>query len=425
MLDLKFIRTNPEKIKEGLKKRKSKINIDEILTLDKKKRELLSKANLLKEKRNKVNEEIGRLKKEKKDAQEKISAMKEVSKEIKEFDNKIKGIEGKIYNILLEIPNLLHESVPVGEDEKDNIEVRKWGEPRQFDFTPLPHWDIGEILNILDFERGVKLATARFTVLKGMGAKLERALINFMLDFHTNEQGYKEIFPPFLVNSETMTGTGQLPKFEDDLFKTTNGLYLIPTAEVPLTNLHSQEILNEDDLPLYYTAYTACFRKEAGSYGKDVRGLIRQHQFNKVEMVKICKPENSYDELESLTKNAEEVLKRLGLPYRVIVLCSGDMGFSAAKTYDIEVWLPAQKKYREISSCSNCEDFQAHRAMIRYRSKEKEKVNFVHTLNGSGLAVGRTLVAILENYQEKDGSVIIPDVLRPYMGGVEKITRNL
>lgn len=425
MLDLKFIRTNPEKIKEGLKKRKSKINIDEILTRDKKKRELLSKANLLKEKRNKVNEEIGRLKKEKKDAQEKISAMKEVSKEIKEFDNKIKGIEGKIYNILLEIPNLLHESVPVGEDEKDNIEVRKWGEPRQFDFTPLPHWDIGEILNILDFERGVKLATARFTVLKGMGAKLERALINFMLDFHTNEQGYKEIFPPFLVNSETMTGTGQLPKFEDDLFKTANGLYLIPTAEVPLTNLHSQEILNEDDLPLYYTAYTACFRKEAGSYGKDVRGLIRQHQFNKVEMVKICKPENSYDELESLTKNAEEVLKRLGLPYRVIVLCSGDMGFSAAKTYDIEVWLPAQKKYREISSCSNCEDFQAHRAMIRYRSKEKEKVNFVHTLNGSGLAVGRTLVAILENYQQKDGSVIIPDVLRPYMGGVEKITRNL
>ena len=425
MLDLKFIRTNPEKIKEGLKKRKSKINIDEILTLDQKKRELLSKANLLKEKRNKVSEEIGRLKKEKKDAQEKISAMKEVSKEIKEFDNKIKEIEGKIFNILLEIPNLLHESVPVGEDEKDNIEIRKWGEPRQFDFTPLPHWDIGEVLNILDFERGVKLATARFTVLKGMGAKLERALINFMLDLHTNEQGYKEIFPPFLVNSETMTGTGQLPKFEDDLFKTTNGLYLIPTAEVPLTNLHSQEILNEDDLPLYYTAYTACFRKEAGSYGKDVRGLIRQHQFNKVEMVKICKPENSYDELESLTKNAEEVLKRLELPYRVIVLCSGDMGFSAAKTYDIEVWLPAQKTYREISSCSNCEDFQAHRAMIRYRSKEKGKVNFAYTLNGSGLAVGRTLVAILENYQQKDGSVIIPDVLRPYMGGVEKITRNL
>jgi len=425
MLDLKFIRTNTEKIKEGLKKRNSKIDIDKIVTIDKKKRELLSKANLLKEKRNKVSEEIGRLKKEKKDAQEKISAMKEVSNEIKEFDNKIKEIEGKIFNILLEIPNLIHESVPVGEDEKDNIEIRKWGEPRQFDFTPLPHWDIGEFLNILDFERGVKLATTRFTVLKGMSAKLERALINFMLDLHTNEQGYKEIFPPFLVNSETMTGTGQLPKFEDDLFKTTNGLYLIPTAEVPLTNLHSQEILNEDDLPLYYTAYTACFRKEAGSYGKDVRGLIRQHQFNKVEMVKICKPENSYDELESLTKNAEEVLKRLELPYRVIVLCSGDMGFSAAKTYDIEVWLPAQKKYREISSCSNCEDFQARRAMIRYRSKEKEKVNFVHTLNGSGLAVGRTLVAILENYQQKDGSVIIPDVLRPYMGGVEKITRNL
>jgi len=367
---------------------------------------LIKKEDALKEKRNRVSEEIGKLKREKKDAQGKILAMKEVSTKIKELDVQIKEVEEETAKILLEIPNIPHESesVPVGEDEKNNVEIKKWGEPRKFDFTPLPHWDIGEALNILDFERGAKLASARFTVLKGMGAKLERALINFMLDLHTNEHGYKEIFPPFLVNSETMTGTGQLPKFENDLFKCENGLYLVPTAEVPLTNLHRQEILNEDDLPLYYTAYTACFRKEAGSYGKDVRGLIRQHQFNKVELVKICRPEDSYQELETLTQNAEEVLKRLEIPYRVIVLCTGDMGFSAAKTYDIEVWLPAQKKYREISSCSNCEDFQARRAMIKYRSKEKEKVNFVHTLNGSGLAVGRTLVAILENYQQKDGS---------------------
>ena len=423
MLDIKLIRSNPKKVKEALEKRKAKVNLDEILKLDQKRRGLLLEADVLKEKRNTVSEEIGKLKREKKDAQIKILDMREVSTNIKELDVQIKEIEEETAKILLEIPNIPHESVPLGEDEKDNIEIRKWGKPRKFDFTPLPHWDIGEALNILDFERGVKLASARFTVLKGMGARLERALINFMLDLHTNEHGYKEIFPPFLVNSETMTGTGQLPKFENDLFKCKNGLYLVPTAEVPLTNLHRQEILNEDDLPLYYTAYTACFRKEAGSYGKDVRGLIRQHQFNKVEMVKFCRPEASYQELETLTQNAEEVLKRLEIPYRVIVLCTGDMGFSAAKTYDVEVWLPAQNKYREISSCSNCEDFQARRAMIRYRSKEKEKVNFVHTLNGSGLAVGRTLVAILENYQQKDGSVVIPDVLRPYMGGLEKITR--
>ena len=423
MLDIKLIRSNPKKVKEALEKRKAKVNLDEILELDQKRRGLLLEADVLKEKRNTVSEEIGKLKREKKDAQGKISAMREVSTKIKELDVQIKEIEEEIAKILLGIPNIPHESVPLGEDEKDNIEIRKWGKPRKFDFIPLPHWDIGEALNILDFERGVKLASARFTVLKGMGARLERALINFMLDLHTNEHGYKEIFPPFLVNSETMTGTGQLPKFENDLFKCENGLYLVPTAEVPLTNLHRQEILNEANLPLYYTAYTACFRKEAGSYGKDVRGLIRQHQFNKVEMVKFCRPEDSYHELETLTQNAEEVLKRLEIPYRVIVLCTGDMGFSAAKTYDVEVWLPAQNKYREISSCSNCEDFQARRAMIRYRSKEKEKVNFVHTLNGSGLAVGRTLVAILENYQQKDGSVVIPDVLRPYMGGLEKITR--
>jgi len=423
MLDIKLIRSNSEKVKEALKNRREKINIEEVIILDEKRRGLLLEAGALKEKRNKVSEEIGKLKREKKDARKKILAMKETSTKIKELDIRIKEIEEGTAKILLEIPNIPHESVPVGKDEKDNTEIRRWGEPPKFDFTPLPHWDIGEALDILDFKQGAKIASARFTVLKGMGAKLERALINFMLDLHTNEHGYKEIFPPFLVNSETMTGTGQLPKFESDLFKCENGLYLVPTAEVPLTNLHRQEILNEDDLPLCYAAYTACFRKEAGSYGKDVRGLIRQHQFNKVELVKICRPEDSYDELESLTINAEEVLKRLEIPYRVIVLCTGDMGFSAAKTYDLEVWLPAQKKYREISSCSNCGDFQARRAMIRYRLKEKEKVNFVHTLNGSGLAIGRTLVATLENFQQKDGSVVIPDVLRPYMGGVEKITR--
>jgi len=423
MLDLKLIRSDTEKVKEALKKRKEKINIEGVLTLDQKRRELLSETGVLKEKRNTVSEEIGKAKREKKDAEEKILAMKEVSTKIKELDIRIKEVEEEITKILLEIPNIPHESVPVGEDEKENLEIRRWGEPRKFDFTPLSHWDIGEALDILDFERGAKIASARFTVLKGMGARLERALINFMLDLHTKEHYYKEIFPPFLVNSETMTGTGQLPKFESDLFKCENGLYLVPTAEVPLTNLHRQEILDDNELPLYYTAYTACFRKEAGSYGKDVRGLIRQHQFNKVELVKICRPEDSYNELETLTQNAEEVLKRLELPYRVVVLCTGDMGFSAAKTYDVEVWLPSPGKYREISSCSNCEDFQARRAMIRYRSKENEKVNFVHTLNGSGLAVGRTLVAILENYQQKDGSVIIPEALRPYMGGVEKITR--
>ena len=425
MLDLKTIRSNPEKIRAGLKKRDSKVNIDEIIELDRDKRELISRVNLLKEERNKVSGEIGRLKKEKKDAREIILEMKKVSQEIKDFDVQIKEMEEKLHHILLEIPNLPHGSVPIGEDEKDNPEIRSWGKPKKFDFMPLPHWDIGEALDILDFERGAKISAARFTVLKGMGAKLERALTNFMLDLHTDKHGYYEIFPPFLVNGETMTGTGQLPKFEDDLFKTTNGFYLIPTAEVPLTNLRRGEILKEEDLPLYFTAYTACFRKEAGSYGKDVRGLIRQHQFNKVELVKICKPEDSYNELESLTVNAEEVLKQLELPYRVILLCTGDMGFSAAKTYDLEVWIPSQKRFREISSCSNCEDFQARRANIRYRSKENEKVNYVHTLNGSGLAVGRTLVAVLENYQQKDGSVVVPDVLRPYMGGVEKISGNL
>ena len=423
MLDLKFIRSEPDLVIEKLKKRGLNGNsIDCILQLDEQRRKILFEVSTLKQERNQVSDEIGRLKKEKKDAQDKILAMREVSTKIKEMDSEIKAIEEKIQKSLLEIPNMVDDSVPVGPDEDSNIEIRKWGEPRDFDFEPQAHWDLGEKLNILDFERGAKISAARFTVLKNIGARLERALTNFMLDIHTREHGYQEIFPPFLVNANTMTGTGQLPKFENDLFKSNDELYLIPTAEVPLTNLHQDEILSEKDLPLYYTAYTACFRREAGSYGKDVRGLIRQHQFNKVELVKLCKPEDSFQELEKLTQNAETVLQRLELPYRVVALSTGDIGFSAAKTYDLEVWLPAQGKYREISSCSNCTDFQARRANIRYRMQESGKVHFVHTLNGSGVAVGRTMVAILENYQEKDGSIVIPDALCPYMDGLKKIS---
>jgi len=423
MLDLKFIRSEPHLVIEKLKKRGLDGNsIDCILQLDEQRRKILFEVSTLKQERNKVSDEIGRLKKEKKDAQDKILAMREVSTKIKEMDSEIKAIEEKIQKSLLEIPNMVDDTVPVGPDEDSNIEIRKWGAPRNFDFEPQAHWDLGEKLNILDFERGAKIAAARFTVLKNIGARLERALTNFMLDIHTREHGYQEIFPPFLVNANTMTGTGQLPKFENDLFKSNDELYLIPTAEVPLTNLHQDEILSEEDLPLYYAAYTACFRREAGSYGKDVRGLIRQHQFNKVELVKLCKPEDSFQELEKLTQNAETVLQRLELPYRVVTLSTGDIGFSAAKTYDLEVWLPAQGKYREISSCSNCTDFQARRANIRYRMQESGKVHFVHTLNGSGVAVGRTMVAILENYQEKDGSIVIPDALCPYMDGLKKIS---
>jgi seryl-tRNA synthetase len=423
MLDLKFIRSEPDLVKEKLKRRGLDTGIiDSILKFDEQRRKILFDVTSLKEERNKVSDEIGRLKKEKKDAQDKILAMREVSTKIKEMDPEIKTIEEKIQKSLLEIPNMVDDSVPVGPDEESNVEIRKWGEPRDFDFEPQAHWDLGEKLNILDFERGAKIAAARFTVLKNSGARLERALTNFMLDIHTREHGYQEIFPPFLVNANTMTGTGQLPKFENDLFKSNDELYLIPTAEVPLTNLHQEEILAEADLPLYYTAYTACFRREAGSYGKDVRGLIRQHQFNKVELVKLCKPGDSFQELEKLTQNAETVLQRLELPYRIVTLSTGDIGFSAAKTYDLEVWLPAQGKYREISSCSNCTDFQARRANIRYRMQESGKVHFVHTLNGSGVAVGRTMVAILENYQENDGSIVIPDALRPYMDGLKKIS---
>jgi len=345
-----------------------------------------------------------------------ISEMRQLGDEINDLESKLRIIEDKVQSFLLYIPNLPHNTVPVGKDETENVEIRRWGVPPEFDFEPLNHWDIGEILGIIDFERAGKIAGSRFAVMKGVGARLERALINFMLDLHISK-GYIEVFPPLLVNRDSMIGTGQLPKFEEDLFKTEEPeYYLIPTAEVPVTNLHKNEILSEDDLPIYYVSYTPCFRKEAGSHGKDVRGLIRQHQFNKVELVKFVKPEDSYEELESLTKDAEEVLQRLGLHYRVIVLCTGDLGFSSAKTYDIEVWLPGQKRYREISSCSNFEDFQARRANIRFRKREKRGTEFVHTLNGSGLAIGRTVVAILENYQQRDGSVIVPEALRPYMG---------
>ncbi len=351
--------------------------------------------------------------------------MKEVSSRIKELEVKLNAIEEDLRGILMVIPNIPHESVVIGQEEADNLEMRRWGKIPEFSFTPRPHWEIGETLDILDFDRGAKITGARFTLYKDGGARMERALMNFMLDLHTGSHGYREVLPPFLVNRKTMTGTGQLPKFEEDLFKLDEPDYfLIPTAEVPVTNIHQDEILTEEELPLCYTAYTPCFRKEAGSYGKDTRGLIRQHQFNKVELVKFTTPEASYAELESLTEDAEEVLKRLGIPYRVVMLCTGDLGFSAAKTYDLEAWLPGQGAYKEISSCSNFEDFQARRANIRYRPKGKKGTEFVHTLNGSGLAIGRTLVAILENYQNEDGSVTIPEVLRSYMGGAGKITKR-
>ena len=378
MLDLKLIRSEPAQVKDALKKRGQNVNnIDYILEIDGKRRKIIFDSTALKQERNEVSEEIARMKKEKKDAQAKIEAMREVSARIKEMDTEIKSIEQEIQNILLEIPNMVDDSVPVGADEESNQEVRRWGKPREFDFEPKAHWDLGEKLDILDFERGAKISAARFTVLKNEGARLERALINFMLDIHTKEHNYQEILPPFLVNAQTMVGTGQLPKFENDLFKTSDELYLIPTAEVPLTNLHQGEILSESSLPLYYTAYSACFRREAGSYGRDIRGLIRQHQFDKVELVKISKPADSFSELEKMTQNAEVILQRLELPYRVVVLSTGDIGFSAAKTYDLEVWLPYQEKYREISSCSNCTDFQARRANIRYREEESGRVNFV------------------------------------------------
>ncbi len=423
MLDAKFIRENIELVKQKLDQRGSKIDLDELIALDKKRREIVLETERLRFERNQASDKIASMKKQKQEVPPDVfAALKETANKIKELEEELKTIEPRINDFLLIIPNLPHESVPVGSCSDDNLEVRRWGEPPQFAFPPKPHWEIGTELKILDFDRGAKIAGARFTLYWGAGARLERALINFMLDLHTTEHGYIEILPPFLVNRQTMTGTGQLPKFEEDLFKVTGvDYFLIPTAEVPVTNIHQNEILEESALPLSYTAYTPCFRKEAGSYGQDTRGLIRQHQFNKVELVKFTTPESSYAELESLLSNAEEVLKRLNIHYRVVTLCTADLGFSAAKTYDIEVWLPGQKVYREISSCSNFESFQARRAAIRYRKKENNKIEFVHTLNGSGLAVGRTLVAILENYQREDGSILIPEVLQPYMGGLEII----
>jgi seryl-tRNA synthetase len=416
MLDARFVRENIDLVKKSLGGRNSTMPLDEFLGFEEQRRILLKEAEELRNKRNVVSEEIGKLKTLKQDASKLIEEMKGVSDKIRELDEKIKILEENTNEFLLNVPNIPDKTVPVGKDETENVEVRRWGEPRQFDFEPLNHWDIGEILDIIEFERAAKIAGARFSLTKGYGAKLERSLMNFMLDLNTSK-GYKEVFPPILVNRESMKGTGQLPKFEMELFRIADPeFYLIPTAEVPLTNIHRNEILNEKDLPIYYTAHTPCFRREAGSYGKDVRGLIRQHQFNKVELVKFVKPEDSFQELEALTNNAEDILQKLELPYRVVALCTGDMGFSAAKTYDLEVWLPGQQRYREISSCSNFADFQARRANIRFKREGKKGTEFVHTLNGSGLAIGRTLVAILENYQQKDGSVVVPNVLRSYMG---------
>jgi len=425
MLEAKYIREHLDEVRERLALRGQAVNLDGFVLIDGERRKTIQEWERLRSLQKKVSDDVSRKKKEGQDASELIEEMRKVSQELKGLDSIIEEKEKALQDFLLVVPNLPHSSVPVGKDSSDNTEVRRWGEIPKFDFEPKPHWDIGEELGILDFKSGAKITGARFTLYLDLGAKLERALINFMLDLHTREHGYREVLPPFMVNRTTMTGTGQLPKFEEELFKVEGTDYfLIPTAEVPVTNIHQDDVLEEKMLPLYYTAYTPCFRKEAGSYGKDTRGLIRQHQFNKVELVKFTKPESSYGELEKLLSNAEEVLKRLKLPYRVVNLCSGDLGFSASKTYDIEVWLPGQNTFKEISSCSNFEDFQARRAKIRYRIAGKNKTEFVHTLNGSGLAVGRTLVAILENYQQADGSVIIPEALRPYLFGAEKIERK-
>lgn len=421
MLDLKYIRNNIEFLEEMLRNRNTKFDLNEFEQIDEERRNILREMEAMKHIQNNASKEIGKLKREKLDASEKLKEMAELSQKIKSFDKELKDLEEKLRTIQLTLPNVYSEDTPIGNDESHNLEVRKYGDIKEFSFNPKPHWELGEDLDILDFERGAKLSGSRFTVYKGAGAKLERALINFMLDLHTEEHGYTEAMTPYLVKREIMVGTGQLPKFEDDAFKTVDDMFLIPTAEVTVTNLHREEILNEKDLPKYYAAFTACFRREAGSYGRDTKGLIRQHQFNKVELVKLCKPENSYEELDKLLNNAEEVLKRLGLSYRVVQLCTGDLGFSASKTYDIEVWLPSEGKYREISSCSNTEDFQARRAQIKFRRDGVIKSEFVHTINGSGLAVGRTLIAVLENYQQEDGTIIIPEALKPYMGKMDVI----
>lgn len=414
---MKFVRENPELVMDAMRKRNANVNLDEFLELEKKRRELTLQVEALKSQRNAASQEIGKMKKAGENADAQMAEVRALGDKIAEDDKELKDIEARLKEILMTIPNIPAADTPVGSSDADNPVVRTWREPAKFAFEPQAHWDIGEKLNILDVERAGKVSGARFTFYRGLGSRLERSVINFFLDIHTGENGYTEFFPPFIVNKDSMQGTGQLPKFAEDMFKL-EGLdyYLIPTAEVPITNLHRDEILSGDDLPLYYTAYSACFRAEAGSAGRDTRGLIRQHQFNKVELVKFTKPEDSWDELEKLTANAEKVLQLLELPYRVVRLCTGDIGFSSAATYDLEVWLPAANCYREISSCSNFLDFQARRANIRFRRDTKSKPEFVHTLNGSGVAVGRTVAAILENYQQADGSVIVPKVLRPYMG---------
>jgi len=422
MHDIRFLRENKELVEQRLALRGGGGSLDALLELDRKRRMHQTERDKMRARQKELGAQIGQLKSQGKDATELLKILGDLPEELKELDSKFRDLDTEFDRMMLEVPNVPNESVPVGKGSEDNVEVRRWGEKPVFDFEPLDHADIGVKLGILDFERGAKIAGARFTLEWGMAARIERALINFMLDLHTREHGYIETLPPFMANSASLIGTGNLPKFKEDLFHVEGtDYYLIPTAEVPVTNIHRDEVLDGSALPRYYTAYTPCFRSEAGAAGKDTRGLVRQHQFNKVELVKFVKPETSYDELEKLTADAEEVLRRLKLHYRVVALCTADMGFSSAKTYDIEVWLPGQNTYREISSCSNFEAFQARRANIRYKEDQKAKPQFVHTLNGSGLAVGRTLIAILENYQRKDGSVIIPEALRPYLDGVEKI----
>lgn len=416
MLDIKRIRNNPDEVKRAIELKKENSNIDEFLEIDEKRREILKELESLKNKRNKESENIAKLKREGKDAEELIKEMREISDKIKAMESDVKQYDERLEELLWTIPNIPHESVPVGDSDADNVEVRRWGDVRKFDFEIKPHWDIGVELGILDFEAASRVTGSRFTFYKGLGCRLERSLISFMMDLHTEKHGYTEVFPPFMVHRRSMYGTGQLPKFEEDAFKVADTDYfLIPTAEVPVTNMYRETIIDAEKLPIYNCAYSACFRQEAGSAGRDTRGLIRQHQFNKVELVKITEPEKSYEELEKMVNDAEDVLKTLGIPYRVVSICTGDLGFTAAKKYDLEVWMPSYGRYVEISSCSNCEDFQARRANIKYRPKGGGKAQYVHTLNGSGVAVGRTFAAILENYQQEDGSVVIPEALRPYM----------
>ncbi|PZE19425.1 serine--tRNA ligase [Paenibacillus xerothermodurans] len=426
MLDVKLLRNDLDRVEQAMRSRGETLeNLGRFTSLDTKRRELLQEVEQLKNRRNTVSQEVAARKKAKEDANALIEEMKGVGDRIKLLDDEIRELEAEINSIVMALPNLPHETVPVGNSEDDNVEIRRAGEPRAFSFEPKAHWDIAQELGILDFEAAAKVTGSRFVFYKGLGARLERALINFMMDLHSDEHGYQEILPPYIVNRESLTGTGQLPKFEEDVFKLTDTDYfLIPTAEVPVTNYHRDDILTMGELPKYFVAFSACFRSEAGSAGRDTRGLIRQHQFNKIELVKFSAPEESYNELEKLTENAERVLRLLKLPYRVMTLCSADLGFSAAKTYDLEVWLPNSQTYREISSCSNFEDFQARRANIRFRRDTKAKPEFVHTLNGSGLALGRTVAAIMENYQQEDGSIVIPEVLRPYMNNITQIGKN-